>query len=139
MKRTKKWKEELCILFVALALGTIFAFAALAQDAKPQFSKITKLEVKQASVKELKYVCFAGPDEVCASDLWVADYDRLRVLQKKYSPPQDVADQMAGMAQRLAQQIPPGYQWDDAKRRYVKIKPVIPSQPQPVPPTEKKQ
>lgn len=68
-----------------------------------------------------KYSCVAGPNEQCASDLWFADYQRLKALQEKYSAPPDVRDLMVGIATRLNQQIPTGYRWDEAKTRFIKI------------------
>lgn len=76
------------------------------------------------------YKCVAGLDEQCASDLWYTDYQKLRGLQKQYNAPQEVADQMSGLAMRLNQQMPPGFNWDEGKQRFVRIphplSPVVP-------------
>jgi len=81
-----------------------------------------------------KYTCVAGPGEQCASDLWYADWQRLKAYQDKYKAPQEEQDRMVGLATRLQQQVPPGYDWDPKKERFV-LKPVLsaPSAPQPVP------
>lgn len=76
-----------------------------------------------------QYKCVAGPDEQCASDLWYADWARLKGLQDKYKPPQPVADEMVGLATRLQQQVPPGYSWDVGKERFVRT-PVPPPPPE---------
>lgn len=94
------------MLYAIVALFCILLASAVAQDNKPK--------------KEAKYVCFAGPNEICPSDLWVADYEKLLALRKKYSAPQDIQDMMNGMGNRLAQQIPQGYGWDEKKQRFVK-------------------
>ena len=78
--------------------------------------------------KKGKYFCSAGPNEICPSDLWVADYQKLVALRKKYTAPQDIQDMMAGMTNRLASQIPQGYGWDENKQRFVKTpEPVKPA------------
>ena len=74
------------------------------------------------------YSCVAGPGEQCASDLWIADYQKLKAFQEKYKAPQDIVDQMNGLAMRLNQSIPPGFMWDEAKQRFVKK----PEPPKPV-------
>jgi hypothetical protein len=83
--------------------------------------------------KPAPYACVAGPDEKCASDLWFSDYTKLMALVKKYTPPQEIQDEMAGMRLRLSQQIPAGYGWDDGKKRFVKL-----PAPPPTPTPEKK-
>lgn len=83
------------------------------------------------------YSCVAGPGEECASDLWYADYLKWRDLTDKYKAPQEVQDQINGMALRLNQQIPPGFQWSEVKQRFVKSPP--PQAPTNTPvPAEKK-
>lgn len=85
------------------------------------------------------YRCTAGPDEQCASDLFYKDWSRLHSLQKKYEMPHDVQIEVSGLIQTLQQQIPAGMQWDIAKERFVKMKPIQPIvQPTPAPSPEKK-
>jgi hypothetical protein len=105
----------------------ILATAAAAAQDKPKAKK--------------PYSCSAGPDEVCPSDLWYADYLVWHATNMKYSVPKDVQDLQNGRAQRLNKEIPPGYEWSDAKQRFVKMKPQVPvPTPAPVQPaaTEKK-
>lgn len=83
------------------------------------------------------YSCVAGPGEECASDLWYADYLKWRDLTDKYKAPQEVQDQINGMALRLNQQIPPGFQWSEVKQRFVKSPPAQAPTNTPVP-AEKK-
>lgn len=84
-------------------------------------------------VESPKYSCVAGPEEVCASDLWYADYMKWKALQAKYAVPQEVADQLRGMAIRLSESVPAGMRWDEAKQRFVKAE-----QPKPPKVEEKK-
>lgn len=103
------------LILIVLALTTVAAFAQ--QKPQPKSSK--------------PYTCVAGPDEKCASDLWYAEYQKLRALvakyqippelAKKYQMPQDVQDQVNGWATRLAREVPAGYQWNEEKQRYTKI------------------
>ena len=83
------------------------------------------------------YSCVAGPDEICASDLWYAEYKKLKALQEKYSAPQDVQDMMSGMNMRLAKQIPAGYGWDEGKQRFVNLQPTPKPPATPVAPEKK--
>jgi hypothetical protein len=94
----------------------IFALLVLAAAASAQ-------DKPKAELKSDVYRCVAGPREQCASDLWYADLVRLKALQAKYAAPKDMQDMMLGMQVRLQQQIPPGFTWDDAKKRFVEQKP----------------
>lgn len=69
---------------------------------------------------EVKYTCVAGQNEQCASDLWYADYLKWKAIYDKYKMPTEEADKANGMAVRLNQQIPLGYEWSDPKQRFVK-------------------
>lgn len=107
-------------LYGIVAVFCLLLSSAVAQEAKP--SKNSKPSV---------YKCVAGPDEKCASDLWMADYEKLIALQKKYAAPQDVIDMMSGLRMRLSQQVPAGFGWDDEKKRFVKL-PEAPKPPEAV-------
>jgi hypothetical protein len=80
-----------------------------------------------ATCGQPKYTCVAGPNEQCASDQWYADYQRLKKLQAPYVAPREVQEQLRGISTQLQMEIPPGYQWDEAKARFVKTAP--PTQP----------
>jgi hypothetical protein len=128
-----KEKSYTCVLAIL-----VFSGFGLAQT--------TAKEKPTPTPKEKPYTCVAGPHEICASDLWYADYLRLEALTKKYAAPQDVQDMMNGMTLRLQQQIPQGYHWDSQKKRFVEsqaaptvttkpanpeYKPPLPQPPQP--------
>jgi hypothetical protein len=82
------------------------------------------------------YNCVAGPNEVCASDQFYGDMQRLKALNKEVTAKQNSApirewreaiDLSNGMAQRLNAQIIEenklGFKWDDSKGRFVKMTP----------------
>lgn len=106
------------IIVLVLSLASLYSYA----QQKPK--------APQQKETEKPYTCVAGPDEQCPSDLWWAEYQKYRVLEKKYTPPQEVADQMSGMALRLAKQIPDGFIVSDEKKRWVKKSPQIQNQPE---------
>lgn len=81
--------------------------------------------------------CVPATDEACPTDAWYADYERLRSLndaitRDQQSPAwrvmQDKVDQSAGIATRLRSQIPQGFDWSVAKKRFVRL-PATPSTP----------
>jgi len=76
--------------------------------------------VKASSTAVAKYTCVAGPDEVCPSDLWVTDYQKMKAIMAPYVAPQEKQDLANGIAVRLNREIPPGYYFDEKKLRFVK-------------------
>lgn len=78
--------------------------------------------------------CYAGVDEQCPPEAWMKDFQWLKEKQEKYRAPQDVIDQMNGVNQRLRQSIPPGYEWNEGKEKFVKTKAAT---PQPTPEVKK--
>lgn len=105
------------IVLCFLLFATTLSFTQDKPKAKPTAAK--------------PYTCVAGPDEVCASDLWYADYLKFKALGakyvipqeilKKYQMPQDVQDQIKGWGLRLASAAPKGFDWSEEKQRWVKI------------------
>lgn len=87
------------------------------------------------------YSCVPGPGELCASDQFYSDFKHWKEIRaavgkrsasaavREFQDEQDMAD---GMAARLVKQIPAGYDWDEAKGRFV-LKPE-----QSAPPAQKK-
>lgn len=74
---------------------------------------------------------------LCPTDEWYAELQQLQALNKKYSPPADVQQQMKEKMALLQSTIPPGFDWNDAKKVFVrKSAPVMPSQPVPVVPAK---
>jgi hypothetical protein len=111
------------------------------------FSLLATAQQKPAPSKP--YSCVAGPDELCMSDIFYADYVRWKALQAEVakdlqSPAllaiQNKQDQLNGMTQRLAGQVQtltqqhPGFTFDDEKVRLVKAPPAKEPAPAPVPP-----
>lgn len=84
--------------------------------------------------KPSKFTCYAGVDEQCPPEAWMKDFQWLKEKQEKYRAPQDVIDQMNGVNQRLRQSIPPGYEWNEGKEKFVKTKAAT---PQPTPEVKK--
>ncbi len=79
--------------------------------------------------------CAAGPDEKCPSALFMADFQRVKSIQKELRDAgiQQRQDEIQGIVSRLQGQIPSGYSWDETKMRFVKI-PVQAAPPPPPPP-----
>lgn len=128
-------------LLYLLILATATAAAAQGKPKpKPSTDPQTVIAAYASAVEaeghKKPYSCVAGPGEECASDLWYADYMKWHATQLKYSVPKDVQDLQNGRAQRLNSEIPPGYEWSDAKQRFVKKAPPVPAQP--LVPAEKK-
>ena len=84
---------------------------------------------EKSKSKAYTYKCVAGPNEKCVSDTWYADWRELRDLQAKYEAPKDEADRMRGIAQRLSEQIPPGWQWYVPTERLIPIQAPPPGTP----------
>ena len=76
--------------------------------------------VVDARIHQASYHCVAGPNELCASDEWYSDFEKLKTLQVPYQMPKEKQDMVAGMVQRLSRDIPAGYQWDEKKVRFVR-------------------
>jgi len=79
------------------------------------------------------YHCVAGPNEICASDQWVADFRRFKYLRDKYKMPTQVEDELVGMKQRLGAEVPKGYGVDEKKERFVKLETQPPPATEPAP------
>ena len=111
-------------LIVALTLFTSLAWC----QAKPKQSAVknngTTIPVSAKS-------CTAELDEKCPSPEWLASYLKMKKLQEPYTMPQDTQDLVSGIANRLQREVPPGFQWNEEKQRFVKI---ASSAPAPVPP-----
>jgi hypothetical protein len=69
------------------------------------------------------YSCVAGPDEICASDQFVQDWNQFVSIRDKYQIPHDAQVTMTGIVATLKEQVPAGYEWNEKKLRFVKQKP----------------
>jgi hypothetical protein len=83
-----------------------------------------KAPPKPAEEKPSK--CVAELDEKCPTPEWMASYEHMKKLAAPYTPqppapmPQDIKDLVDGISGRLFREIPPGYDFNPQKEKFVK-------------------
>lgn len=86
--------------------------------------------------------CYAGDGQVCPSDQFSSDYQAFLALRDQVVAAtrssalrdfQAKSDQLVGLQQRLGQEIPKGYQFDEGTRKFVKIPPTPTAAPPAIP------
>jgi hypothetical protein len=78
--------------------------------------------------------CKASGNEMCPNADFLRDYDEVVGLRKELSTKalRDKVDRMNGTSERLAKEFPPGYQYDESKKRFT-LKPPPPPEKMPTP------
>lgn len=136
---TKKW---ILVLLSGLCVGVLLILGGEHLSSRSVYPTSAKVS--------LDAPCVSGPTVQCPSPEFLKDFDHLQdinnLVHEIQSAPiseisklkpvqpagiQDYLDLSTGISMRLRQQIPPGFQWDQDKKEFVRM---APAAPQPVPP-----